>query len=81
VCYSLKQGILQGHAATKTHNTVFSSFMSNIIIKQKYKKLILIDADRNVTQQEVQRENKYKSLGTEMQRTWNMKCKIIPVIF
>ena len=40
---------------------------------------VAIPADRNV-QREVQKKLKYKSLCIEMQRMWNLKCKIVPVI-
>ena len=38
-----------------------------------------IPADRNVVQKEAEKKLKYKSLGTEIQRMWNLKCTIIPV--
>jgi len=37
-------------------------------------------ADRNVVQKEVEKKLKYKSLCIEMQRMWNLKCTIVPVI-
>ena len=37
-------------------------------------------ADRNVVQKEAEKKLKYKSLGKEIQRLWNLKCTIIPVI-
>jgi hypothetical protein len=39
-----------------------------------------IPADRNVVQKEAENKLKYKSLGIEIQRVWNLKCTIIPVI-
>ena len=39
-----------------------------------------IPADRNVVQKEVEKKLKYKSLCIEIQRMWNLKCKIVPVI-
>jgi len=37
-------------------------------------------ADRNVVQKEAEKKLKYKCLYIEMQRIWNMKCTIVPVI-
>jgi hypothetical protein len=39
-----------------------------------------IPADRNVTQKEAEKKLKYKNLCIEIQRIWNMKCMIIPVV-
>ena len=39
-----------------------------------------IPADRNVMQKEAEKKLKYKSLCVELQRMWNLKCKIIPVL-
>ena len=39
-----------------------------------------IPADRNVVQKEEETKLKYKSLCIEIQRMWNLKCTIIPVI-
>jgi hypothetical protein len=57
----------------------------DIIIKNiKEKTCTLIDvairADRNVMQKEAGKKLKYKSLCIEIQRIWNIKCTIIPVI-
>jgi hypothetical protein len=41
---------------------------------------VAINADRNVVQKEAEREVKYKSLCIDIQRIWNLKCTIIPVI-
>jgi hypothetical protein len=48
----------------------------DIIIKNKKEKTCtLIDV-----QKEVEKKLKYKSLGIEIQRMWNLTCAIIPVI-
>ena len=39
-----------------------------------------IPADRNVVQKEAEKKSKYKSLCIEIQRMWNLKCTIVPVI-
>ena len=37
-------------------------------------------ADRNAMQQEAEKKLKYKSVCTEIQRMWNVKCMSIPLI-
>ena len=39
-----------------------------------------IPPDRNVVQMEAEKKLKYKSLCMEIQRMWNLKCTIIPII-
>ena len=39
-----------------------------------------IPADRNVVQKGAEKKLKYKSLCIEIQRMWNLKCTIVPVI-
>jgi hypothetical protein len=59
---------------------------TDIIIKntKKEKTGILMDlaipADRNIAQKEAEKKVKHKSLCIGIQKTWNMKCMIIPVI-
>ena len=57
----------------------------DIIIKNKKEKMctlidLTIPADRNVVQTEAEKKLKCKSLCVEIQRMWNMKSTIIPVI-
>ena len=57
----------------------------DVIIKnKKEKKCTLIDvaipADRNVVQKEAEKKLKYPSLCIEIQRMWNLKCTIVPVV-
>ena len=57
----------------------------DIIIKNKKEKTCTpidaaIPADRNVVQKEAEKKLKYNSLCIEMQRMWNLKCTIVPVI-
>ena len=41
---------------------------------------VAIPADRNVVQKEAEKKLKYRSLCIELQRMWNLKCTIVPVI-
>jgi hypothetical protein len=41
---------------------------------------VAIPSDRNVIQKEAEKKLKYKTLSIEIQRMWNMKCFVIPVI-
>jgi len=41
---------------------------------------IAISGDRNVIKKEAEKILKYKDLTTEIQRMWNAKTKVIPVI-
>jgi len=55
----------------------------DIIIKNKKEEIctlidVAIPADRNSVQKEAEKKLKYKSLYTEIQRMWNLKCTIIP---
>jgi hypothetical protein len=59
--------------------------MPDIIIKNMKDKICLlidvaIPSDRNVIQKESEKKLKYKNLSIEIQRMWNMKCFVIPVI-
>jgi uncharacterized membrane protein len=57
----------------------------DIIIKNMTDEICLlidvaIPSDRNVIQKENEKNSKYKNLSIEIQRMWNMKCFVIPVI-
>jgi hypothetical protein len=41
---------------------------------------VAIPADRNVVQKEAEKKLKYQGLCTEIQRMWNLKCTIIPIV-
>jgi len=41
---------------------------------------VAIPTDRNVVQKEAEKKLKYKSLCIEIQRMWNLKFTIVPVI-
>ena len=63
----------------------FTANRPDIVIKNKKEKTrtlidVAIPADRNVVQKEAEKKIKYKSLYIEIQRMWNLKCTILPVI-
>jgi hypothetical protein len=41
---------------------------------------VAVPSDKNVIQKKAEKKLKYKNLSIEMQRMWNMKCFVIPVI-
>jgi hypothetical protein len=41
---------------------------------------VAISGDRNVVQKEAEKISKYKDLMIEIQRMWNVKTRVIPVI-
>ena len=57
----------------------------DIIIKNKKEKTctlidVVIPVDRNVVQKEAEKNLKYENLFIEIQRMWNLKFTIVPVI-
>jgi hypothetical protein len=41
---------------------------------------VAIPADRNIVQKEAENKLKYKSSCIDIQRMWNVKCMIVPVV-
>ena len=70
--------------AVHTNREVTANRPDIIIKNKKEETCILIDvaipADKNIVQKEAEKKLKYKSLCIEIQRTWNLKCTIVPVI-
>jgi hypothetical protein len=68
----------------QTDREVLSNRPDIIIKNKKDKTCLLIDvavpSDKNVIQKEAEKKLKYKNLSMEIQRMWNMKCFVIPVI-
>ena len=59
--------------------------MPDIIIRDNEKRTcmlidVAISGDRNVIKKEAEKILKYKDLTIELQRMWNLKTKVIPVI-
>jgi hypothetical protein len=42
---------------------------------------VVIPSDKNVIQKEAENKLKYKNVSIEIQRMWNRKCFVIPIIF
>jgi hypothetical protein len=68
----------------QTHREVLAN-RPDIIIKNIKDKICLltdvaIPSDRNLIQKESENKLKYKHLSIEIQRMWNIKCFVIPVI-
>jgi len=62
-----------------------TAIRSDTIIRNKNEKTctlidVAIPAGGKVVQKEAENKLKYKSLCIEIQRTWNLKCTIVPVI-
>jgi hypothetical protein len=70
--------------AVHTDREVTANRPDVIIKNKKGKTCTLIDvaipADRNVVQKKAEKKLKYESLCMKIQRMWNLKCTIIPVI-
>jgi hypothetical protein len=41
---------------------------------------VAIPSDKNVIQKEAEKKLKYKNISIEIQRMWNVKCFVTPVI-
>jgi hypothetical protein len=66
-------------------DSTFPNSKPDIIIRDNEKgTCVLIDiaipGDRNVIKKEAEKTLKYKDLTIEIQRMWNVKAKVIPVI-
>ena len=70
--------------AVHTDREVTANRPDIIIENIKEKTCTLIDvaipADRNVVRKEAEKKLKYKGFCTEIQRMWNLKCTLIPVL-
>jgi hypothetical protein len=68
----------------QTDREVLANRPDIIIKNKKDKTCLLIDVaipvDKNVIQKEAEKKLKYRNLSIEIQRMWNMKCFVIPVI-
>ena len=68
----------------RTDRTIHSNKLDIIILDNEKGTCVLIDVvisgDRNVIKKEAEKILKYKDLTIEMQRMWNVKTKMIPVI-
>jgi hypothetical protein len=68
----------------QTDRKVLANRPDIIIKNKKDKTCLLIDvaipSDKNVIQKRAEKKLKYKNLSIEIQRMWNMKCFVIPVI-
>jgi hypothetical protein len=68
----------------QTDREVLANRPDIIIKNRKDKMCLLVDAaipsDRNVIHKEPEKKLKYKHLSIEIQRMWNMKCFVTPVI-
>jgi hypothetical protein len=72
------------HQGIQTDREVLANRTDIIIKNMKCKICLLINvavpSDRNVIQKESENKLQYKNLSIEIQRMWNMKCFVIPVI-
>jgi len=74
-----------GNAVTESPEKSAITTTIIIIVKNKKEKTCTLievakPADKNVVQKEAEKKLKYKSLCIEIQRMWNLKCTIIPII-
>ena len=76
----------EAHKGEERRSTLYNNNNNNNKLNEnkKDKTCTLIDvaipADRNFAQKEAEKKLKYKSLCREIQRMWNLKCTIVPVI-
>jgi hypothetical protein len=77
--------VLWNQAVHRDREREITTNRPNIIVKNKKEKTctlidVAIPTDRNVVQKEAEKNLKYKRLRVEIQRMWNLKCTVIPVI-
>jgi hypothetical protein len=68
----------------QTDREVLANRPDVIIKNKKDKTCLMIDvaapSDKNIIQREAENKLKYKNLSIEIQRMWNMKCFVMPII-
>ena len=81
VCEHKDVTVLRSHGVHRDREVTANR--PDIIIKNEKEKIcidVAIPADRNVPQKEAEKKLKYKSLCIQIQRMWNIKYMITPVI-
>jgi hypothetical protein len=82
--YEVRDVTVLWNQAVPTDREVTANKPDIIIKNKKERTCTLIDValptDRNVMQKEVEKKLKYKRLGIEVQRMWNLECMVVPVI-
>ena len=67
-----------------TYNIISARRPDIVLIDKQTKKTIIIDincpADKNITKNEKEKINKYISLQVELERVWETKITIVPIV-
>ena len=70
--------------AVQTNRHIFANRPDNIIKDKVNSTCKLIDmtvpCDKKVSSKEIEKKSKYKDLEIEIQRMWNMKTEVIPIV-